>query len=255
VARSINRKELKQPDEFVSFWTRLGSHISAHRRKVIAVFAVGVVGGGGTWGAITWKEHRATGETEAFSRIEKTALAPLLPEKGEEAKAADEEPKPDEDEGPRFKTDQERLQATIKEADAFVATHGSAGLVRRALLIRANALLRLGKGGDAATAFQELLQGETDKGMRLVEEDGLALALEAQGQVDKAIEKYGTMAAEAQEVGNFYADRALFGKARLLQKQGKGKEAEKVLREILEKMPKTLLRRDIDDRLAALGDQ
>jgi tetratricopeptide (TPR) repeat protein len=83
----------------------------------------------------------------------------------------------------------------------------------------------------------------------------LALALEAQGQVDKAIEKYGTMAAEAQEVGNFYADRALFGKARLLQKQGKGKEAEKVLREILEKMPKTLLRRDIDDRLAALGDQ
>jgi len=27
------------------------------------------------------------------------------------------------------------------------------------------------------------------------------------------------------------------------------------LREILEKMPKTLLRREIDDRLAALGDQ
>jgi tetratricopeptide (TPR) repeat protein len=91
--------------------------------------------------------------------------------------------------------------------------------------------------------------------MRLVEQDGLALALEAQGQVDKAIELYSTMAGEAQELGNFYADRALFGKARLLQKQGKGKDAEKVLREILDKMPKTLLRRDIDDRLAALGDQ
>ena len=37
--------------------------------------------------------------------------------------------------------------------------------------------------------------------------------------------------------------------------EGKGKDAEKILREILEKMPKTLLRRDIDDRLATLGDQ
>ncbi len=255
MAHSISRKELKRPDGSSASGQRLGLIFYAHRRKVIAIFVIAVVGGGGTWGGITWREHQATGETEAFSRIEKTALAPLLPEKGAEDKSADEETKPDEDEGPRFKTDQERLQATIKEADAFVAAHGSAGLGRRALLIRANSLLRLGKGGDAATAFQQLLQGEADKGMRLVEQDGLALALEAQGQVDKAIEVYSTMASQAQLVGNFYADRALFGKARLLQKQGKGKDAEKVLREILEKMPKTLLRRDIDDRLAALGDQ
>jgi tetratricopeptide (TPR) repeat protein len=91
--------------------------------------------------------------------------------------------------------------------------------------------------------------------MRLVEQDGLALAFEAQGQIDKAIDMYSSMAVEAQQAGNFYADRALFGKARLLQKQGKGKDAEKVLREILDKMPKTSMRREIDDRLAALGDQ
>ncbi|MGA7743350.1 MAG: tetratricopeptide repeat protein [Polyangia bacterium] len=250
MARSINRKELKQPDEFVSFWTRLGSSISAHRGKVIASFAIVVVGAGGTWGGMAWKQHLATEETEAFSRIEKTALAPLLPEKTEETKPAD-----DEDEGMRFKTEQERLLATVTEADAFLAAHGSSGLARLASLIKANALLRLGKSADAATAYQQLLQGEADKGMRLVEQDGLALELEAQGQIDKAIEMYSTMASEAEQVGNFYADRALYAKARLLQKQGKGKDAEKVLREILDKMPKTSLRRDIDDRLAALGDQ
>lgn len=251
MARSLNRKELKKPDEFVSFWTQLGSKISAHRGKVIATGVLVVVVGGGTWGSMFWKQQLATQETEAFSRIEKAALAPLLPEKGEEAK----ENKPDEDEGPRFKTDQERLQATVAEADAFVAAHGSSGLGRRALLIKANSLLRLGKGADAATAFQQLSQGEPDKGMRLVEQDGLALALEAQGQIDKAMEVYGSMASDTQQVGNFYADRALYAKARLLQKQGKGKDAEKVLREILDKMPKTSLRREIDDRLAALGDQ
>jgi hypothetical protein len=250
VARSLNRKELKKPDEFVSFWTQFGSHVSAHRGKVIAIGVLVVVVGGGTWGSMVWKQHVATQETETFSRIEKTALAPLLPDKAEEAK----EPKPDDDEGPRFKTDQERMQATITQADAFVAAHGSSGLGRRALLIKANALLRMGKGADAATAFQQLSQGELDKGMRLVEQDGLALALEAQGQIDKAIEVYNSMVSEAQQAGNFYADRALYAKARLLQKQGKGKDAEKVLREILDKMPKTSLRREIDDRLAALGD-
>jgi hypothetical protein len=252
VARSINRKELKQPDEFVSFWTRLGSSISAHRGKVIAVCVIVVGGTGGTWGSTLWKQHQATRETEAFARVEKTALAPLLPEKTEETKET--KPADEEGEGMRFKTDQERLLATIAEADAFVAAHGSAGLTRRALLIKANSLLRLGKGADAATAFEHLAQGEADKGMRLVELDGQALALEAQGQIDKAIDLYGSMAIEAQQAGNFYADRALFAKARLLQKQGKGKDAEKVLREILDKMPKTSLRRDIDDRLAALGD-
>jgi tetratricopeptide (TPR) repeat protein len=251
VTRSIDRKQLKQPDEFVSFWTHLGSHIAAHKRKVIAIFVLAVVVGGGTWGGTVWKRQQATRETEAFARIEKTALAPLLPaEKGEETQPAE----PAEDDGPRFKTDQERLQATIKEADQFVAAHGSAGLGLRASLIRANALLRLGKGAEAAAAFQQLLQSEGDKGMRLIEQDGLALAMEAQGQIDKAIEVYNTMASEAQQAGNFYADRALFAKARLLQTQGKGKDAEKVLREILDKMPKTSLRRDIDDRLAALGD-
>ena len=250
MARSINRKELKQPDEFVSFWTRLGSSISAHRGKVIGAFVIVVVGTGGTWGGMAWKQHMATEETEAFSRIEKTALAPLLPGKGEETKPAE-----DEDEGMRFKTEQERLLATIAEADAFVTAHGSSGLARLASFIKANALHRLGKSAEATTAYQQLLQGEVDKGMRLVEQDGLALELEAQGQIDKAIEMYSTMASEAQQVGNFYADRALYAKARLLQKQGKGKDAEKILREILDKMPKTSLRRDIDDRLAALGDQ
>jgi predicted negative regulator of RcsB-dependent stress response len=253
VARSINRKELKQPDEFVSFWTRLGSRISAHRGKVIVAFVVVVVGAGGTWGSTAWKQYQAVRETEAFSRIEKTALAPLLPEKTE--KTEESKPAGDEDEGMRFKTDQERLLATITEADAFVAAHGSSGLARRALLVKANSLLRLGKGADAAAAFEQLAQGEADKNMRMVEQDGLALALEAQGQIDKAIDLYSSMAIEAEQSGNFYADRALLGKARLLQKQGKGKDAEKVLREILDKMPKTSLRRDIDDRLAALGDQ
>jgi hypothetical protein len=63
---------------------------------------------------------------------------------------------------------------------------------------------------------------------------------------------YDSLAAEAQKVG-LYADRVLFAKARILEKQGKTADAEKTLREILDRVPNTLLRREIDDRLAVLG--
>lgn len=252
MAQSINRKDLKQPDEFVSFWTHLGQKLSTHRRGLIAAGAAVVLGTGGGWGYLTWQESRAQAATESFALIEKNALAPVVADKADEAKPGKA---PKTDDILHFKSDEERLQATLKEADAFVAAHGTSGLGRRAAMIKANALLGLGKFADAATAYQQLLDGETDKSMRLIERDGLALSLEGQGQIDKAIETYGSMAEEGRQAGNFYVDRALYGKARLLQKQGKGKDAEKILREILDKSPKTSLRREIDDRLATLADQ
>ncbi len=250
MAKSINRKDLKQPDEFVSFWTHLGQKITAHRRVVIAAGAAAVLGTAAGYGYMTWKESRAVDATESFARIGKNALAPVVPDKEGESK----EGKPEVEGILHFKTDEARLQATIKEAEAFVASHGASGLGRRALLAKANALLGLGKFADAATAFQQLLDGETDKGMRLILRDGIALAQEGQGQIDQAIQTYGSMAEEGRQAGNFYVDRALYGKARLLEKQGKGKDAEKILREILDKSPKTSLRKEIDDRLATLAD-
>jgi hypothetical protein len=50
-------------------------------------------------------------------------------------------------------------------------------------------------------------------------------------------------------------DRALFAKARVLERQGKAKDAEQVLRDILSKVPKTSLRQQIDDRLAVLTEK
>jgi hypothetical protein len=251
VAQSINRKDLKQPDEFVSFWNHLGQKLSTHRRGVIAAGAAVVLGTGGGWGYHAWQESRAMDDTESFARIEKNALAPVVPEDPKAAKPG----KAETDDILHFKSDEERLQATLKEADAFVSAHGTSGLGRRALMVKANTLLGLGKFADAATAYQQLLDGEVDKSMRLILRDGLALSQEGQGQIDKAIETYGSMAEEGRAAGNFYVDRALYGKARLLQKQGKGKDAEKILREILDKSPKTSMRREIDDRLATLADQ
>jgi type IV secretory pathway VirB10-like protein len=252
VAKAL-AKELKQPDEFVSFWTHLGAKLSQHRRKAIATVASAAIALAAGWGVVSYRNAQAAKATVAFARIDRIASAELLPEK-----PADKAAKPDkaeEDSVPRFKTEQERIEAANKEADAFIATFGGEGLGRKALFGKASRLLVLGKTAEAATLYDTLAANETNPELRAMEREGSAAASEAAGKLDDALRAYTTLADEAQHGGSFYLDRALFAKARILEKQGKGKDAEQALRDILTKVPKTSLRPQIDDRLAVLGEK
>jgi hypothetical protein len=262
VAKALE-KELKRPDEFVSFWTQFGAKVSQNRRKVIAVaIAVAVVAAGG-WGWTLYRHSAAAKATAAFQRVERIASADLLPDKAED-KAADKaddkaankvEAKTETDDAPRFKTEKERLEAANREADAFIAQFGSSGLGRRALADKASRLVVLGNAGEAASIYERLAASETDPGLRMVALEGIAVAREVEGKLDDALRAYTDLADQAGRGSKFYLDRALYAKARILEKQGKAKDAEKVLREILDKVPKTPLRSQIDDRLALLAEK
>ena len=254
VAKAL-AKELKQPDEFVSFWTHFGAKLARHRRKVIATVVSAALALAAGWGVVSYRNAQAAKATEALARIERIASADLLPEKPAENAKAEKPEKVDEDSVPRFKTEQERLEAAIKEADAFVATFGGEGLGRKALFGKAGRLLALGKSSDAAAIYGTLAANEPNPELRAMEQEGSAAASEAAGKLDDALRSYSALADESQRTGSFYLDRALFAKARILEKQGKGKDAEQVLRDILTKVPKTSLRSQIDDRLAVLGEK
>lgn len=248
-------KELKKPDEFVSFWTHFGQKLAEHRNKVIALLVTVAVVVAAAWGVSSYQSSHAAKATEAFARIERIAMADLLPEKVDE-KAAAEVKAEEGPQVPRFKTEKERLEAAIKEADAFVASFGRDGLGRKALLGKAGRLVALGQAAEAASIYESLAASETDPDVRLIQQDGAAAALEAAGKLDDALRAYTTLADAAQRSGGtFYLDRALFAKARILEKQGKGKDAEQALRDILAKVPKTSLRQQIDDRLAVLTEK
>ena len=254
VAKAL-AKELKQPDEFVSFWTHFGAKLARHRRKVIATVVSAALALAAGWGVVSYRNAQAAKATEALARIERIASADLLPEKPAENAKAEKPEKIDEDSVPRFKTEQERLEAAIKEADAFVATFGGEGLGRKALFGKAGRLLALGKSSDAAAIYGTLAANEPNPELRAMEQEGSAAASEAAGKLDDALRSYSALADESQRTGSFYLDRALFAKARILEKQGKGKDAEQVLRDIMTKVPKTSLRSQIDDRLAVLGEK
>lgn len=251
VAKALS-KELKRPDEFVSFWTHFGAKISQHRNKVIVILVVAAIGLGVGWGLSVYRNGQAAKATVAFARIDRIASAELLPEKEPDKT----KPAKTEDDGvPRFKTEQERLEAANKEADSFLATFGSEGLGRKVLFGKASRLLALGKAAEAATLYDSLAGNETNPELRAMEKDGAATASEAAGKLDDALRAYSALADESQRSGSFYLDHALFAKARILEKQGKAKDAEQVLRDILTKVPKTMLRSQIDDRLAILTEK
>jgi tetratricopeptide (TPR) repeat protein len=257
VAKALS-KELKQPDEFVSFWTHLGAKLSQHRTKVITVLVATAVAFGGGWALSTYRAAQSAKATAAFDRIDAIAAADLLPEKPEKSEKGDDakanEAKTEDDGIPRFKTEKERLEAANKEADSFIATFGSAGIGRKALFGKASRLVALGKPDEAVTIYNDLAGSETDPDVRPMEQEGAGAAYEAAGKLDEALRVYSALA-DASAARNFYLDRALFAKARVLEKQGKAKDAEQVLRDILSKVPKSSLRQQIDDRLAVLTEK
>jgi tetratricopeptide (TPR) repeat protein len=236
-------KELKHPDQFVTFWSKAGTWLYARRKAGIGVVVAVVVGVGLGWGVHTLLDHKAAQASAAFGRIERVAMADLIPATGDP---------PTYDDGvPHFKTERERLEAALKEADAFLSAQGGSSLRDPALVLKARFLVALGRATDALPIYEQLATS-LDPRLRFLAKEGIAYSLEESHQIDKAIDAFGALADEAKSQGNFFRDRALFNKARLLEQKGSAKDAEKVYREILAEAPTTSLREEINDRLAVL---
>jgi tetratricopeptide (TPR) repeat protein len=243
VARNIDRKELKHPDQFVSFWTHVAAFVSAHRMALVAGLGGAIVIGVAAWGVTNLLARRAATVSRDFARIEKVATADLLPATGEAPKS---------DDGlPHFKTEEARVEAALKQADTFLGAHGGSGLADEALLLKAKYLMALNRAPEALAIYQSKL-GAVDSRLRFLATEGLGYALEATGQTDAALAAFTQLAADAEKEAGFYRDRALYHKARLLEKKGSSKDAGKLFHEILDKTPTTPLREEINDRLAAL---
>jgi tetratricopeptide (TPR) repeat protein len=239
-------KELKSPDQFVSFWSRAGTWLD--ERKKLLGWAIGglLVLVALTWALQSWRSSGAQRASRDFARVHKIATAPLAPAAGEPAATPPADP-----DLPRFKTDRERQEAALKEADRFLSTHGGSPLRDEAQLLKARFLVGLGRAGEAVPIYSELVNS-LDRRLRFLALEGLAYAQEASGQMDKAVAAFARVAEHARESGNFLRDRALFNQARLLERKGSGKEAEKVYRTILSEVPQTALKEEVNARLAVL---
>jgi tetratricopeptide (TPR) repeat protein len=244
VAKRYTRKELRQPDEFVTFWQHAYGFLRESQRPIVIglVIAAAVIGG-----VTAWTHHLQVDQAESsrlLSRAIHIYTAELVPD-DEAAKKAQAE-----DEIPRFKTSEERRKAALSELDGLIAKHTGGGASREAELVRGGVLFDGGQYDEAIKSYGEFLaQTDTENRLRFLAREGRGYAYEAKHQLDQALDEFRKLEHES---GDFYRDRAQYHEARILEKKGDRDGAQKLYKSILEKNPATALRDDISNRLAAL---
>ena len=192
-SKKIN-KELKAPDQFVSFWGRAGSWLRGAKAVawrlagLVALVALG-------WG-LQAAEGRAESASRAFARIHRVATVPLAPAAGETPAPEAAAPDPDL---PKVKTEKERLEAALKEADTFLGSTAAARCATRPCCSRPVTWWPWTGPGTPCRSTRSWWDRSISR-LRFLALEGLAYAQEASGQLDKAVAAFSRLADHAQGV-------------------------------------------------------
>ncbi len=241
------RKQRTAPeDEFVSFWDKVFKQIEPYARAIAITAVTAAVLVAAVWGATTFSEHKQQLATEDFGRAVRIYEADLL--------TTDEPPKQTEEENPipRFKTEKERADATLKALDEFDGKHSSSGAAHEAKLFRAGIYFDQGRLDDAAAAYAKFLEDAHPSPLQAVAREGLGLCKEQQGKLDDALAEYKQL---EPKTGDYYRDRALWDEARVLTKKGDKKGAAEKLKELIAKTPTSPLKDEAQNQIAQLEGQ
>lgn len=241
MAAKALRKELKEPDEFVSYTSRAYQWMQ-HNWRWLAVGAGAVILAILAAQLYNWHQAKQEGQASAlFVEAKKILEAPV---------SADDELAKEESTPGKYASEKEKLQAALEKMRQVTEKHPS---VKTALLARyyqGEILRRLGEYDKAQEAFEQFLkEAGNSSDFSAFALEGIAFCLEAKGNSAAARENYRRM---TQPPFNTQPDRGLYHLARLAQKQGKADEARKTYQEILEKYPQTAFRAEIENRLALL---
>ena len=237
------RKQRQAPqDEFVGFWEKLFKKAEPYARAIgITTLTAGVLIAV-VWGVMSWMEKKSQAATEAFGHAVRVYEAEL--------QTSDEPPKSDDENPvPRFKTEKERAEATLKELDEFDKKYGRSSTADEAELFRAGVYYDMGRLDDAAAAYDKFIKGAHPSPLMLAAKEGLGLVREQQGKLDDALALYQQL---EPKTGDFYRDRALWDEARIWQKKGDKKKAAERLKELVAKTPSSPLKDEAQTQIADL---
>ena len=244
MAKRYTRKELKRPDQFQTFWTRVYEFLKATTRPLAigALATVVVVAGILLFTNLREKRRAESSKALAYAlRVLNSESAPHLedPDAPKEQHDADI---------PKFKTEKERREGAVAALDKVIKDWGSTAAGRDALLVRAGVLYDLGRLDDALRDYKTFLSKGPRGNLKALAHEGIGYVHEAKGENDRALEEFRLITG----AGEFYRDRSLYNQARVLERKGDKAAAQKLYQEILDKSPTTPLRDDISNRLALL---
>ncbi|MBI5482747.1 MAG: tetratricopeptide repeat protein [Deltaproteobacteria bacterium] len=244
MAKRYTRKELKRPDQFQTFWTRVYEFLKSTTRPLAIGALAAVVVIAGIFLYVSLRDKRRAESSKALAQ----ALRVLNSETGPQLEDPDAAKDQHEGDVPKFKTETERRDAATKALDKVIQDWGSTAAGRDALLVRAGIYYDLGRQDDALRDYKTFLSKGPRGNLRAVAHEGLGYVYEAKGEHDRALEEFRLITS----AGEFYRDRSLYNQARVMERKGDKAAAQKLYQEILDKSPTTPLRDDISNRLALL---
>lgn len=238
------KKPLNDDDEFVEFWTRLGIKLKPYATAIGVALGTAIVIVFVVWGISAHREKRRELASELFGRAIRIYDADLITDTNPQKNTDDVDPIP------RFKTEKERADAALAQLKELDQKVGWSHVAHDGRMLRAGIYYDQGRYEDAAREYQHYLEhAPHDAAATAVAREGAGLSEEALGKLDEALKHYQEL---EPKTGNFYRDRALYDQARVYARKGDKKKAGSLYREILEKMPDSALKDDVQSRLSAL---
>ena len=151
--RKYTRKQLKQPDKFITTSDKAWNLIKDHTRQVLVMVGVAAVGIAGAWVWTYFSESKGQDTTARLTHALKVYAKPVVDIKTALPK--------DEDGVPRFKTKAKKLEATVKELSKVAGGSSSGDLNLIAVLVRGGAHLDAAQYTEAIKDYTRVLK-ETD---------------------------------------------------------------------------------------------
>jgi predicted negative regulator of RcsB-dependent stress response len=240
LAKKYTRKQLRQPDEFITMSHRAMEYVVAHLKLVLVALVVAAVIIGAAWTWTWYRERSARDATAMLSRAIDMYTQMIIP--GDKSKL-----KPREDGIPHFDTRAAKLKATAEELTKAVQQHEGNSVGRLARLMRAAVRYDEGKYADAAQDYEAFLAGGGEERFKTTAIEGLIYSYEAQKQWDKALAQVKKLPATGDE-----RFAALYHEGRILAAQGKKQEAAERFKQVVQKATSSSLSQQAGQRLALL---
>ncbi len=154
---------------------------------------------------------------------------------------------------PLIENEEQRDQAVEAALGNLQAEAGDSDAAKASKLLSASRLMEDGAFADAQASYRAFLEESPSHPLAFLAREGLALSLEAGGNVDDALGELETLAGSE---GSFYRDQALWHKGRILEDQGKADEALEVYKSYIAEYPleqKSIARDSVVARLDELA--
>jgi hypothetical protein len=240
VAKRYTRKQLKRPDEFVSFSMKVWSFVQSRAPAVLVTLGVAAVIVAGVWVWSYYSDRTATKSTDLYTRAADIYNQTVVP-------TADKTPR-EEDDIPRFSSRAAKLKAADEELGAMVARGGS--LRQEAQAMRAAVRYDAGRYRDALADYEKVLSQVSGPVLRVRVLEDMGYCHEGLQEWDKALGFFRQIPREGE--GRFLGP---YHEARILAKKKQVKEAVRIFQEIVAQAGSSPVQERASDQLALLEDK